>query len=723
MATLDEIVVKLKADVTQFKKGFRSAQGIVKKFSETSRRGFNLLGTRMAALRRTVLSLRAAFASLGLVLLGGSFIKAASAVEQYRVVLGSTLGSTREGNRLFNEMASLASNVAFEFNDIMNAAVALSGTMEGGVDEIKRWMPLILDLATVTRLSVQDTTSQIIRMYSAGAASADRFRDLGTLQMLGFEAGVSTSAKRTRIQLIKAWEDPASKFANASDKMAQTWTGLLSMMSDTWFVFKLEVADRGLFDGAKLAVKDLTDFMRSNMNENVRTTSNAIEGIISFGFMASRAVAQVIDTMRPIWKTMRDGFNSVADFWNGLPTPLKTMGIIGVFFLGLTGGAALVAAVSFIEGINKKLGEQFAFYQKILDFRNKALASIGEALQTGFEGGLGGVIEKLLPTGNPAESAVAAVEAYERGFRGQLENMKNMRLLKDFWERTYGEGAAAARAGGAKIDKELRTQLEKLREQLRTPEEILIDQLASLDKMQKELGEAAGLYADLFERARAEAKRTFEESSVAMQAFGDLADRIGENLEDAFLNALSGIKGGFKELAVSALKELTRIIFRIAVLQPLADRLAQSLRSMGGGGGGLLSKLGGFIGTALGTGSVGPASTAGNLSVNNAAFASFKIGGFQHGTSNAKAGAPMVVGERRPEIFVPSTSGRIEPKVGGGGTVTYNIDARGAEVGVEMRIRAALQETENRAVARSVAAVSDERGRGGGFAAAFDTAA
>jgi hypothetical protein len=56
-------------------------------------------------------------------------------------------------------------------------------------------------------------------------------------------------------------------------------------------------------------------------------------------------------------------------------------------------------------------------------------------------------------------------------------------------------------------------------------------------------------------------------------------------------------------------------------------------------------------------------------------------------------------------MFVPSTSGTIVPnqKLTGGGTVVYNIDARGAQAGVSNEIRRALRETEDRAVKRSIA--------------------
>lgn len=85
-------------------------------------------------------------------------------------------------------------------------------------------------------------------------------------------------------------------------------------------------------------------------------------------------------------------------------------------------------------------------------------------------------------------------------------------------------------------------------------------------------------------------------------------------------------------------------------------------------------------------------------------------------------GRPYVVGEKRPELFVPNQNGMILPKVpeiggrgGGGGhhgsggagsggnrvTINQTIDARGADPGVEMRMRAALDE-QNRNLPRMI---------------------
>ena len=68
---------------------------------------------------------------------------------------------------------------------------------------------------------------------------------------------------------------------------------------------------------------------------------------------------------------------------------------------------------------------------------------------------------------------------------------------------------------------------------------------------------------------------------------------------------------------------------------------------------------------------------------------------------------PTLVGERGPEIFNPGGSGTILPmsRVGGGGGVTYNIDARGADPSVLPRLKMMLEQNKREAAALAVSTV------------------
>lgn len=80
------------------------------------------------------------------------------------------------------------------------------------------------------------------------------------------------------------------------------------------------------------------------------------------------------------------------------------------------------------------------------------------------------------------------------------------------------------------------------------------------------------------------------------------------------------------------------------------------------------------------------------------------------------AGTPYLVGERGPEVFVPSSAGRIDNQpqqtAASGVAVNFAIDARGADAGAADKLRQAASEIE----ARTFAAVFSAMERGGRYA-------
>lgn len=183
----------------------------------------------------------------------------ASKVEQVNIRLQQLLGSAKEGARAFSEMRRVASQVTQSFEDITEASAALAGVVKGGTDEIVRLMPIILDISASTGIGVQETTAQIIRMYTSGAAAADLFRERGVTAALGLQDGVKRSNTETIDFILKQWDDGSSKFAGANEKLADSFEGTTSQMKDSWFNFTAAVGK--LFTGnevVKEAIESIT---------------------------------------------------------------------------------------------------------------------------------------------------------------------------------------------------------------------------------------------------------------------------------------------------------------------------------------------------------------------------------------------------------------------------------------------------------------------------------
>lgn len=253
-----EILLTLKDQASRKLQKFQSMTGKATAFMKK-----NWLALT-AGIALTILAIK----KFGDVLAGAvkGLIESANKVEQLKVRLRVLLGSIEEGNKLFKNMADLASRVPKEFDEIMTSATDLTAVVRDGVKEVTELMPIIIDISAATGMGVQEVTSQVIRMYSAGAAAADMFRERGTSAALGFQAGVKYSAEETMKTLISQWEDGTGKFVGAAIALASTFDGMVSMMKDAWFMFKVDVGEE-MFENIKLDLQALLTLIAESKEE------------------------------------------------------------------------------------------------------------------------------------------------------------------------------------------------------------------------------------------------------------------------------------------------------------------------------------------------------------------------------------------------------------------------------------------------------------------------
>ena len=165
------------------------------------------------------------------------------------------------------------------------------------------------------------------------------------------------------------------------------------------------------------------------------------------------------------------------------------------------------------------------------------------------------------------------------------------------------------------------------------------------------------------------------------------------NFTQAFVDGVTGAKSfgeAIKNLAKSVVDSLIKMLVQYYITKPLFDAISGGISSAfptasgGGGGGGVTSVTG-----ALARGGV------------------------------ATGGNPYLVGEKGPEVFVPSTTGRVVPndQLGGSGvTVVQNINVT---TGVQQTVRAEIANLLPQISNAAKSAVADARMRGGGFSKAM----
>ncbi|QGZ18159.1 tape measure protein [Pelagibacter phage HTVC111P] len=250
---------------------------------DKTKQAFNGIRGGLASLKNAVFSLKGAFIGLGAGLVTKSFISTGRSIEDLQVRLKQLFGSTQEGAKAFDVMANFASKVPFSLEQIQEASGNLA-VVAGDADRLAKILEITGNVASVTGIDFRTAGEQIQRSFAGGIASADIFREKGVRDMLGFKAGATVTAEET----VRAFErvfGKDGKFGKATDELANTFTGTLSMLGDKLFNFKRGVAGAGFFDELKKEFKALNEFIEQN-TADFEAIGKVISKVLTFAVKA-----------------------------------------------------------------------------------------------------------------------------------------------------------------------------------------------------------------------------------------------------------------------------------------------------------------------------------------------------------------------------------------------------------------------------------------------------
>ena len=232
---------------------------------DRSKQALGKLQGSLGRLKQSVFNLRNAFIGLGAGLVIRNIVNTGKQIENLQVQLKFLFGSAQEGAKAFDEMAKFAAKVPFSLEEIQSGSGVLS-VVSKDAQELAKLMKITGNVAAVTGLDFKTTAEQIQRSLSAGISAADLFRDKGVKDMLGFSAGAKVSVEDT----IKAFErvfGEGGRFDGATDELAKTFSGTLSMIGDKVFNFKRVLLEAGFFRELKNQFGDLNKFLEDNGNK------------------------------------------------------------------------------------------------------------------------------------------------------------------------------------------------------------------------------------------------------------------------------------------------------------------------------------------------------------------------------------------------------------------------------------------------------------------------
>jgi len=620
----------------------------------------------LGRLKSSIFSVQSAFIGLGAGLVVRNLVTTGKELENLRVRLKFLLKDTNEGAKAFDNMVKFASKVPFSLEEIQ-AGSGILATVTDNADDLQKMLEITGNVAAVTGLDFRTASEQIQRSFSAGIGAADLFREKGVRNMLGFKAGATVSIEDT-VQAFERVFGKEGRFGKATDELANTFEGTLSMIGDKIFNFKKVLLEAGLFDELKNQFGDLDQFLEDNakqLDDIAISVGKNLAGAITGAVKVGKELTPVIQDIGGVMATMIRGFME-------LPTFVKEVGLVGAMLFGKKGAVAL-AGISFIIGRIKELSD----LPKIIPISEMDLKTVED-----FDKALSSLKEKMVePTSFLGEDGIRVyndlTEAqilHNNAIRDQIKILQELRQVEEKrlpHQLELHKGLEIIKKDQEQINDEVKKTLD-LRKHM---QEIIRD--AENKEMQKQnfILEQANRKRMKFNQLINEHKtglekvgekikeqnKSFDLTSLVVNKINRTIDGVskgiaeylvlGKSLKDTFSNFA-------KTLAVEVLSTVIKIIAQKGVelaIEKLITRekVKQASISKASMFSGAFSFLGGFL-------------------------------GFDKGGAVSK-GKPIVVGERGPELFVPNQTGQITQSArgtgnGAGAIVNFNIttvDAKG----------------------------------------------
>jgi len=281
--------------------------------------------------KSSVFNLQNAFIGLGAGLAIRSLVNTGKQIEGLQVRLKFLFGSAKEGAKAFDEMAKFASKVPFSLEEIQAGSGVLA-VVSDDAKELAHLMKITGNVAAVTGLDFKTTAEQIQRSMSAGISAADLFRDRGVKSMLGFKAGAVVSIEETVAAFDRVFGE-GGQFDGATNALAKTLEGTLSMIGDKVFNFKRVLLDAGFFEQLK------SEF--GSLNKSLEENSATMDKIaITIGTVLGMAVEK-----------LADGFRLIGKFSSEIGTALKVLVSLKIGFMFIRWARALVPIVASLRAI------------------------------------------------------------------------------------------------------------------------------------------------------------------------------------------------------------------------------------------------------------------------------------------------------------------------------------------------------------------------------------
>jgi len=381
---------------------------------DKSKQALNNVQGSLAKLKGAVFNLQSAFVGLGAGLVIRNLVNTGKELENLQVRLKFLLKDTNEGAKAFDNMVKFASRVPFSLEEIQRGSGILA-TVTDNANDLQKMLEITGNVAAVTGLDFRTTAEQIQRSFSAGIGAADLFREKGVRNMLGFQAGATVSITQT-VEAFEKVFGQGGRFGKATDDLARTFEGTMSMLGDKVFAFKKTLLDAGFFAELKNQFGDLDKFLEKNAEQLEKIA-------IEIGTNLAQATV-----------TAAKGIKMLADNFRDLQSAL------GVLLVALGGTIKMIVGLGLIvNDVNRRIRELLGNVKETVEETQK-LSDIlsGADANEGFVEPLESALQIIhdfehelsvrVPTAT--EKAISKFKELNSGAIKNLEDkMKNIRMI------------------------------------------------------------------------------------------------------------------------------------------------------------------------------------------------------------------------------------------------------------------------------------------------------
>ena len=316
---------------------------------------FNGIRAGLNNLRASIFSVQSALIGIGGGLVVRSFINVGREVEELGIRFNFLFGNVEEGQKAFKGLIDFAGKVPFSLEEIASASGNLA-VVTDNAEELQKVLKITGNVAAVTGLDFRTTAEQIQRSFSSGIGAADLFRERGVRALLGFKAGMAVTTEETIARFEELFGENG-RFSKATEVLATTFTGTLSMLGDKLFKFKLQTNEAGFFDFVKNALVVINRMIEENSKALSEFSTAVGQGMVNFIKQFILGMAGLMDLVAPLFRVINNGLAGLIEVVRALPPAIREMGIIGFLMLGRGGKIAVVGILALLKQLGVDLDE------------------------------------------------------------------------------------------------------------------------------------------------------------------------------------------------------------------------------------------------------------------------------------------------------------------------------------------------------------------------------